>query len=160
MKKIISVFISLTLLGTMAGCNAVETTVLAPSVETQVTTTTTEDPEPIFTMETKYIATREYFVNVNKNYTLEQIADEVEGYTNEELIQMAGNYFVDIYGFMPQIIDVDHVDGNIVALHCYEIVEYEDADSHTSTYDWLFIDRTTGTGENYHGDPVDLNDYK
>ncbi len=76
-----------------------------------------------------------------------------EGFSNEELVKRAGNYYQKHNDYLPPIIEVDSVDGNEVTIHLYEI-----KDDHTATYDWYTIDRMTGTGENILGEQVDLSD--
>ena len=99
--------------------------------------------------------------NGNKDGEIKDNADEDidadanvrYGYTNNELCQMALNYYSRHYGYRPGIAEVDSVNGNMVTLHLYD-----DMGTHTATSAWYEIDRTTGKGtDEIMGGKVDLN---
>lgn len=54
--------------------------------------------------------------------------------------------------------ELDSTDENgDLVIHLYEVVTYEGEGSHTSTWDWYYINPTTLKGTDFMGDPVDLN---
>jgi len=72
-------------------------------------------------------------------------------YTDEQLCQMAGDYYNSINGQRPPVIEVDSADGDEVSIHLYEIMQ-----DHTATWDWYFVSRTTAKGTNILGEEIDL----
>ena len=79
-----------------------------------------------------------------------------EGFTDAELIQMAGAYYSAHHdGFLPPVIQIDGVseDGRTVNIHLFEL-----NDIATATYDWYEVDRLTGKGTNVTMDPIDLTE--
>lgn len=97
-----------------------------------------------------------YNVNLISKYEKNAPAPDASassGYTNNELCQMALNYYSRHYGYRPGIAEVDSVNGNMVTLHLYD-----DMGTHTATSAWYEIDRTTGKGtDEIMGGKVDLN---
>ncbi|MCR5510306.1 MAG: hypothetical protein K6F54_05090 [Lachnospiraceae bacterium] len=76
-------------------------------------------------------------------------------YTNDELCEMALDYYENETGYRPTISEVDSEDGKTVTIHLYDIV-----DDHTATSAWYDIDRVTGKGEDgIFGDKVDLTEF-
>jgi hypothetical protein len=81
--------------------------------------------------------------------------DHADGFTDDEIVELARTYASGAYGETPQYIDVDGHDGNTVILHLYNMVS-DGASSHTGTIDWLYIDRYTLEGTNLLGEHVHL----
>lgn len=75
-----------------------------------------------------------------------------EGYSEEELCDMARIYYSMKNGQEPPIVEVDSVEGDIVSIHLYE-----DMGDHTATWDWYSVDRTTGKGSSMM-DQIDLTE--
>ena len=74
------------------------------------------------------------------------------GWTDEDLVWMAGEYYAMLNGERPPVVEVDSVDGNQVTLHLYENMS-----DHTATWGWYYIDRTTLRGYDLLGNAVDFN---
>lgn len=73
-------------------------------------------------------------------------------FTDDELIQMASDYYANIHdGNRPSHIAIENDDGTIVDIHLYE----EGQDS-IATLDWYYINRSTGTGYDFLGYEIDL----
>ncbi len=78
-----------------------------------------------------------------------------QGYSDGQLCDMARQYYQYIYsGAVPEFVMVDHVEGDTVVIHLYDIV-----DGHTATYDWYNVDRYTAKGTNLLGEAIDLTIY-
>lgn len=72
----------------------------------------------------------------------------MQGYTNEELCDMARNYYMKKHnGSSPPIIEVDQDKGDKVVIHLYEVVRDGPRSGHTATYGWYEVDRHTGKGQ-------------
>lgn len=77
-------------------------------------------------------------------------------YSDDELCQMALDYYEKEYDYRPGIADIDSSSGNVVTIHLYD-----DMGDHTATSAWYEIDRTTGKGEDIiFGEKVDLGKTK
>ena len=74
-----------------------------------------------------------------------------EGYSDEQLIEMVKTYRKEKGEYIPEIIEIDGEEDNIVTIHLYEVI-----DDHTATTDWYYIDRLTGTGKNILEEPINL----
>ena len=74
-----------------------------------------------------------------------------KGYSDEQLCQMAKKYYLSHNGQEPPIVEVDHVDGDMVTIHLYEIVV-----DHTATWEWYTVNRKTAVGTTFMGDKIDL----
>ena len=48
------------------------------------------------------------------------------------------------YGYMPSIIEVDHIEGNNYVVHAYEIIQDDEKTWHTATAGWYYVDMHTG----------------
>ena len=48
------------------------------------------------------------------------------------------------YGYVPSIIEVDHIEGNIYVVHAYEIIQDDEKTWHTATTGWCYVDMHTG----------------
>lgn len=73
-------------------------------------------------------------------------------YTDNELCEMAKRYYSSIHGQEPPIVKVEGHDGNEVIIHLYEVVN-----DHTATWDWYYIDRTTGKGRDFESKSIDVS---
>ena len=73
-------------------------------------------------------------------------------YSDEQLIEMVKAYRSSNGEYIPSIIEVDSVNGDIVTIHLYDIV-----DDHTASVDWYDVDRNTGIGTNLLGEQIDFN---
>lgn len=75
-----------------------------------------------------------------------------EGYTNEDLIRMAGDYYRSIHGETPPEIEVDSENGDEVTIHLYE-----DMGDHTATMDWYTVDRKSLKGHDVLENEIDFS---
>ena len=73
------------------------------------------------------------------------------GYSNEDLVRMAADYYEFINGQRPPIVEVDSENGDEVTIHLYEMMS-----DHTATWDWYYVNRRTLKGSNLLGNEVDL----
>ena len=48
------------------------------------------------------------------------------------------------YGYVPSIIEVDHIEGNNYVVHAYEIIQDYEKTWHTATTGWYYVDMHTG----------------
>ena len=48
------------------------------------------------------------------------------------------------YGYMPSIIEVNHIEGNNYVVHAYEIIRDDEKTWHTATAGWYYVDMHTG----------------
>lgn len=48
------------------------------------------------------------------------------------------------YGYIPSIIEVDHIEGNNYVVHAYEIIQDDEKTWHTATTGWYYVDMHTG----------------
>lgn len=48
------------------------------------------------------------------------------------------------YGYMPSIIEVDHIEENNYVVHAYEIIQDDEETCHTVTAGWYYVDINTG----------------
>lgn len=76
-----------------------------------------------------------------------------DGYTEDQLCEMAQEYYYRHTGFRPPISEVDHKSGDIITIHLYEI-----NGNHTATSDWYDIDIKTAKGTNISGEVIDLTE--
>lgn len=155
MKKKMAIGIGLACLTAgigLAGCGASGTTIeTTTTVETTATTTTTESTTSTEATTTTTEATT---TTITEATTTTKEAPTTTSYTDQELCDMAANYYFWTTGYKPPISEVDSVNGDIVTIHLYEV-----KDGHTATSAWYEIDRTTGKGKNaLLGDEVDLTE--
>lgn len=75
-------------------------------------------------------------------------------YSNDELCSMSLDYYERKTGYRPEFATADIMENGWIAVQLYDLV-----DDHTSTSDWYFLDRFTGTGYNFTDEPVDLSGY-
>ena len=94
-------------------------------------------------------------IDLNEEETKEVIESSFssDAYSDDELCELAKNYYFKQNGSIPPIIEVDHEseEGNTIVIHLYEVVV-----DHTATYDWYYIDRNTGKGTDFSGNEIDL----
>lgn len=57
------------------------------------------------------------------------------------------------------IVEIDHMDGNNYIVHCYEIVDDGNGESHTATYDWITVDPDNYTMTNFIDEEIDFYQY-
>lgn len=74
----------------------------------------------------------------------------VFAYSDDELCNMALQYYVNKTGYTPGHVNID-TNG---VIHLYDIVG-----NHTATCDWYSVDRNTGIGTNMLNEPIDLSPY-
>lgn len=74
-----------------------------------------------------------------------------QAYTDEQLCDMARTYYIEHYNYNPAFVQIDRVEGDIVTIHLFDIV-----DNHTATCDWYYIDRYTAKGTNFAGEEIEL----
>ena len=86
------------------------------------------------------------------------IAKTHEGYTDEELCKLAGNYYYKKHNQKAPIVQIDDVRGDLVTIHLYEIVNDGGGEGHTATYDWYYVSRKTGKGEDLFSNKIDLTE--
>ena len=86
------------------------------------------------------------------------IAKTQTGYTDEELCKLAGNYYYKKHNQKAPIVEIDDVRGDLVTIHLYEIVNDGGGEGHTATYDWYYVSRKTGKGEDLFSNKIDLTE--
>ena len=79
------------------------------------------------------------------------LAYNEEGYTDEELCNMASAYYEKKYNKKAPNVKVDHEKDGFVSIHLYENV-----DNHTSTIDWYGVDRHMAIGADLFQMFIDL----
>lgn len=97
--------------------------------------------------------------NINQSKVLPETKRTLsadKSYTDEELCKLAADYCYKKYKKKPPFVVVDSVEGDLVTIHLYEIVEEEDGTGHTATYDWYYVSRKTAKGEDLFGNKIDL----
>lgn len=48
------------------------------------------------------------------------------------------------YGYVPSVIEVDHIEGNNYVVHAYEIIKDDEETWHSATAGWYYVDMYTG----------------
>lgn len=79
-------------------------------------------------------------------------SEEDRIYTDDQLCEMALQYYADMNGYMPGHAMVDYTNGDMVVIHLYDAI-----DGHTATSDWYEVNRYTGAGMNFKGEAIDLS---
>ena len=89
----------------------------------------------------------------NSNSNSNQITSnqQEKGYTDEELVKMAKEYYEKTTNKKAPKVEIDHKEGDKVVIHIYE-----DKDDHVTTIDWYTIDSKTGKGTNFDNSEIDL----
>lgn len=88
------------------------------------------------------------------NETIQSEQKETYGYTDDELSEMALDYYEDEYDYRPEYADVEDEGDGTVTIHIYDIV-----DGHTTTLEWYTVDRATGKGTNFYDEDIDLSKF-
>ena len=79
-----------------------------------------------------------------------------KGYTADEIRALSEKYFVKNSNKNGAIVDVDSVDGDKVTIHIYEYYDDIKGEGHTVTYNWYYISKKTGMGEDFFGNKINL----
>lgn len=94
----------------------------------------------------------------NDNGSIMNADEQQVAYTDDELQDMALQYYTMINGYAPSYVDVDTVlDDNMVMIHLYDLNE-QDSVGFTSTYDWCTVNRYTAKGYDFNENEIDLTD--
>lgn len=88
------------------------------------------------------------------NEKIQSEQKETYGYTDDELSEMALDYYEDEYDYRPEYADVEDEGDGTVTIHIYDIV-----DGHTTTLEWYTVDRATGKGTNFYDEDIDLSKF-
>ena len=81
-----------------------------------------------------------------------------KGYTDDEILKLAKKYFGNNGEENKATVEIDSVEGDIVNIHIYEYVDDGNGEGHTATYNWYYISKKTGKGEDFYGNKVDLTE--
>ena len=81
-----------------------------------------------------------------------------KGYTDDEILKLAKKYFDNNGEENKATVEIDSVEGDIVNIHIYENVDDGNGEGHTATYNWYYISKKTGKGEDFYGNKVDLTE--
>jgi len=76
-----------------------------------------------------------------------------EGYSDEQLCEMALAYYVKYNNYTPEHVQVDMVEGDTVIIHLFDSI-----DGHLATCDWYYINRYTASGTNIMEEEIHLNE--
>lgn len=79
-----------------------------------------------------------------------------KGYTADEIRALSEKYFLKNSNKNGAIVDVDSVDGDKVTIHIYEYYDDIKDEGHTVTYNWYYISKKTGQGEDFFGNKINL----
>ena len=139
-KKITTAVLSIALIAAIAGCSlppraAENTTETVPSNTSKRPKEYVFDESPEFSLETDGVA-----------------------FTNEELLEMARKRYIEFSGMVPDSVEVDGEDGDVVYISFYYgyYDEYTGQKSPDETYR---VDRKTGVGYDSHNFRIDLTGY-
>lgn len=86
------------------------------------------------------------------------IAKTQAGYTDEELCKLATDYYYKNNNQKAPIVEIDDIRGDLVTIHLYEIVNDGGGEGHTATYNWYYVSRKTGKGEDLFSNKIDLTE--
>ena len=81
-----------------------------------------------------------------------------KGYTDDEILKLAKKYFDNNCKENGDTVEIDSVEGDIVNIHIYENVDDGNGEGHTATYNWYYVSKKTGKGEDFYGNKVDLTE--
>lgn len=88
------------------------------------------------------------------------VDSKADGYSNEQLLEMAENYFRSEHGFAPAHVEIDSENRNEVIIWLYDKDEFMNGENEIAgsahTGDWYTVDRMTGKGENVLFEEIDL----
>lgn len=80
---------------------------------------------------------------------LAKLQQSSNGYTNEQLCEMARSYYYKTSGgYSPKYVEIDQDKGNTVVIHLYNVVNDGPRAGHTATAAFYEVDRHTGKGQN------------
>lgn len=79
-----------------------------------------------------------------------------KGYTADEIRALSEKYFLKNSNKNGAIVDVDSVDGDKATIHIYEYYDDIKGEGHTVTYNWYYISKKTGMGEDFFGNKINL----
>ena len=79
-----------------------------------------------------------------------------KGYTADEIRALSEKYFLKDSNKNGAIVDVDSEDGDKVTIHIYEYYDDIKGEGHTVTYNWYYISKMTGQGEDFFGNKINL----
>lgn len=87
-------------------------------------------------------------------------AAQADGYSNEELLKMAENFYRREHGYAPAHVEIDSEDGEEVLIWLYDRDEFMNGENEivgsARTGDWYTVNRMTGKGENVLLEEIDL----
>jgi len=81
-----------------------------------------------------------------------------KGYTDDEILKLAKKHFGNNGEENQTKTGEGSVEGDIVNIHIYENVDDGNGEGHTATYNWYYISKKTGKGEDFYGNKVDLTE--
>lgn len=95
----------------------------------------------------------EFILNISVN-----ISEQEHKYSGDELIKLAKNYYAakSDSGHIPEHVEIDSANGDMVTIHLYDVVQLSEDDIHTATSDWYTVSRIDATGTNLPGEYIDL----
>ena len=138
-KKITTAILSLVLIAAVAGCS------LPSRAEANATETVPSDTSK---------RPKEYVFDESPEFSLET-ADVA--FTDEELIEMSRKRYVEFTGYVPDYVEIDAVDGDVVYISFYFGDYYYQPERYADeTYR---VDRKTGVGYDSHNFRIDLTGY-
>ena len=70
---------------------------------------------------------------------------------DDQLCQLASDYYYAHNGVRPPCVRIDGYDGDIVMIHLYEAMS-----DHDATWDWYYVDRNTGKTTNFMGESFNI----
>lgn len=70
---------------------------------------------------------------------------------DDQLCQLASDYYYAHNGVRPPCVRIDGYDGDIVMIHLYEAMS-----DHDATWDWYYVDRNTGETTNFMGESFNI----
>ena len=74
-----------------------------------------------------------------------------ESIDEDQLCQMASDYYYNHNGVRPPCVRIDSYDGDIAIIHLYEAMS-----DHDATWDWYYVDRNTGETTNFMGESFNI----
>lgn len=118
-------------------------TTVSPAADTTASSADTTDP-----------SAEETAASLNETVPAESRAVSDDTFSDDMLIFLASRYYGSRNNWVPEFIDVDSTeDPDTAAIHLYDLI-----DNHTSTRDWYYVSRKSGSGEDFLGNPVNLNE--
>lgn len=151
MRRYIVVFLIVTIALCTFGC----TKRIVATTTTEATTTVDNTTEATTTVDNTTEVTTTVDNTTEELTTGESESSEQVGFTDEELLVLAAKYYKAKAGVEPPHVAIFADDGETV-----DIYIYEENDLTAVAWDWYYIKRATGRGENLFGDEVDLNSVK